>query len=95
MAPRGWAAITTRKSFLDDRGPQYQLAVDGNTKTAFFEKLYHDYFNIYHWSLKDTDEPVPGAVYAEPITNDAIAEKETIISKKKQVCVVYTSTQNN
>ena len=92
MAPRGWAADTTRKSFLDDRGSQYQLAVDSNTKIAFFEKLYHDYFNIYHWSLKDTDEPVPDTVYTEPTAEDALSEKEAIISKKKQVRVVYAST---
>jgi hypothetical protein len=88
MAPQGWVTDMTQKTFLDEQGVQDQLAAENNTKGAFFEKLYHNYFNIYHWSLQDTDEPVPGMLYTVPTAFKEIAKKEAIILKKKQVWMV-------
>ncbi|KAF9514025.1 hypothetical protein BS47DRAFT_1361988 [Hydnum rufescens UP504] len=84
MSPRGWATGMSRKSFLDKHGPEYQKAVESGSKSTFFIKLCHNYFEQYHWSLPDNVEPVEGATYEEPTTQDGIKEKGSRIKAKKE-----------
>jgi hypothetical protein len=85
MAPRQWSESTSRHEWLSDRGPSYTAAVHLKTKVAFLEKMYHDWFEKYHWSLSDRTEADPEAVYIEPTQEHEILEKNKIIVAKKQV----------
>jgi hypothetical protein len=48
---------------------------------------FAEYFKVYHWSIPETEEPVPGKVYPEPDANDEPGQrrKEDIIHKKREV----------
>jgi hypothetical protein len=85
MAPKQWSEGTSRHKWLHERGPQYQAALHAKTKTGFLEKLYHDWFDTYHWSLSNSTEPDPNMVFIEPIDEAKILEKNQIIVAKKEV----------
>jgi hypothetical protein len=85
MSPRGWATGMSRKEFLDKRGPEYWKSCKNGSKSSFFTKLCHDYFEWYHWSLPDNIEPVEGATYEEPTTPDKIQQMGSQIKAKKEV----------
>jgi hypothetical protein len=85
MAPQQWSEGTSRHKWLHNRGPAYQKAIHAKTKVAFLEKLFHDWFEIYHWSLDNKTEADSKAVYLEPILESDILLKNKIIVAKKDV----------
>lgn len=87
MAPRGWAALSSRKKWLDSRSESYILARASNTFDAWLTSLYHEYFTTYHWSLEDHEEPDPAKSYREPDDKDGNLLKEKKISACKEVCL--------
>jgi len=89
MAPRGWAALSSRKQWLDNKRESYILARASNTFDAWLTNLYHEYFTTYHWSLEDDEEPDPVGSYEEPGPgdDDGISIKEKKISARKDVCL--------
>jgi hypothetical protein len=89
MAPRSWAQ-GSRWDFLNSRGPKYILACKDQTKHQWLENLYHDWFEIYHVSLPDDVEPVPGTIYDELTDIEAMRDNEKMLTKKRRVCVIPT-----
>lgn len=87
MAPRGWAALSSRKSWLDLKMEGYILARASNTLDSWLAKVFHEYFSAYHWSLQDNEEPDSSQVYNEPAPSDseAVSVKEAKISARKDV----------
>ena len=87
MAPRGWAALSTHKKWLDSRSESYILACASNNVDAWLTLLYHEYFAMYHWSLEDREEPDPTKSYEEPLPDDKDGTllKEKKISTRKEV----------
>jgi hypothetical protein len=89
MAPRGWAALSSRKQWLDNKRESYILACASNTFDAWLTNLHHEYFMTYHWSLEDHEEPDPARSYEEPEPgdNNGIFLKEKKINARKDVCL--------
>lgn len=88
MAPRGWAALSSRKTWLDAHREGYVLARASNSLEGWYAKFFHDYFDLYHWSLQDNEEPDPGRTYTEPDSHDtdAMSLKMDKINARKDVC---------
>jgi hypothetical protein len=57
------------------------------------DTLYQDWFETYHISLPVDVEPVPGAVYPEPVGNAAIKEMEATATVRKWACIFNFSFQ--
>ena len=76
MAPRQWSEGTSRNEWLHSRGLAYQEAVLAKTKVSFLEKLFHDWFEKYHWSLDNKTQPDPTVLYVEPIGEAEILKKK-------------------
>jgi hypothetical protein len=93
MAPRGWAALSSRKQWLDSKSESYILARASNTLDAWLTNLYHEYFMVYHWSLEDNEEPDPNKSYPEPMPEDkdSACLKEKRISTRKDVSLLFSS----
>jgi hypothetical protein len=91
MPKKTWAALTSRKAFLDSYGEDFSKANGKKAKDDFFTKFYEDYFEKYHWSLDDKVEPAPGAVYNEPQTPAGLEAKEKVITEKKEVRTYLSS----
>ncbi|KAF9512231.1 hypothetical protein BS47DRAFT_1363252 [Hydnum rufescens UP504] len=90
MAPPQWAEGTSRLNWLHQHGPLYQAAVHGKTKVPFLERLYHDWFEEYHWSLDIRAEPNPMMVYIEPMDEEGILRKnKAIIFRKESIARWY------
>lgn len=87
MAPKGWAALTSRKAFLDAKGDEFLRAKQANSLDSWWPGFFDLYFAEYHWSLPDDKEPLADATYTEPTDNDplAIAIKETAKKKTEDV----------
>lgn len=93
MAPKGWAAGTTRKEWLTSRLDDFISARKNNTTDLFYSNVFKAWFALYHWSLPDNIEPAPGAAYTEPDPDntDACSEKEEKIGKKKRARIFFFS----
>ena len=91
MAPRGWAALSSRKLWLDDRREGYVLARASNTLEAWYGNVFRDYFTRYHWSLQDDEEPDPSRAYDEPAPGNAgaVAFKMQRVISRKDVCFFF------
>lgn len=95
MAPHQWSEGTSRHDWLHSRGATYQESLRTKTKVSFLEKLYHDWFQTYHWSLSNKEEPIPGAVYPEPTDGAGMLKKNINIVAKKDVCTIRRITAPN
>lgn len=73
MAPKGWAACSSRKLWLDSKMDEYCLAKAEGALASWWPGLYDRYFKEYHWSLADDEEPVKGTLYADAEPKDATA----------------------
>jgi hypothetical protein len=91
MAPRGWAALSSRKAWLDVKREGYVLARATNTIDGWYTKVFHEYFATYHWSLQDHEEPDPSRTYSEPASadTDAAAFKTDKVNARKDVCLGF------
>jgi len=71
-----------------DRGPQYAACGDLAARKAFESTTFADYLKAYHWSIPNTQEPVTGKVYEEPLDDDEAGKrvKEETIKKLREVC---------
>ncbi|KAF9513216.1 hypothetical protein BS47DRAFT_1362561 [Hydnum rufescens UP504] len=84
MAPPQWAQNTSWLNWLHQHGLGYRVAVSSKTKVAFLEKLYHNWFETYHWSLDVNLEPDPTTVYIEPVDEEGILKKHKVIVLRKE-----------
>jgi hypothetical protein len=89
MAPRPWSDGTSRDEWLHSRGAAYREAVHTKTRVTFLEKIYHDWFEKYHWSLDNKTEPDPAIIHVEPVLESEILVKNKTIVLKKEVFWVY------
>jgi hypothetical protein len=91
MPKKTWAALTSRKAFMDSYGEEFSDANGKKAKDDFFARFFYDYFEKYHWSLDDKLEPIPGVIYNEPQTQEGLEAKEKVIMEKKEVCAYLLS----
>ncbi|KAF9510302.1 hypothetical protein BS47DRAFT_1396045 [Hydnum rufescens UP504] len=87
MPLQTWAALTSRKAFMDSYGKEYFRShqLGQKARDDFFHKFFHDYFQKYHWSLGDKDEPSPDSTYIEPETQEGLNAKDKLIHNKKEL----------
>ncbi|KAF9512238.1 hypothetical protein BS47DRAFT_1394375 [Hydnum rufescens UP504] len=82
MAPQSWAQ-GTRHEYLNGYGPEYIAACKNHSQSQWFEKFYSMWFVLYHISLPDDFEPVPGAMYEELSNPEALRTYEKNLTKKQ------------
>ncbi|KAF9515802.1 hypothetical protein BS47DRAFT_1360761 [Hydnum rufescens UP504] len=90
LAPKEWSMDTSRHDWLHSRGPMYTIAVHAKTKVAFLEKMYHDWFEKYHWNLDIDKEPNPEDIFIEPIDEEGILQKNKSIILREE-CLAHWS----
>jgi hypothetical protein len=95
MAPPEWAEGTSWLDWLHQCGPSYQVAACRKTKVSFLERLYHNWFEKYHWSLDVKTEPNPTMVYIEPVDEETILKKIRPLSREKQYVWILFSCHPN
>ncbi|KAF9504376.1 hypothetical protein BS47DRAFT_1368837 [Hydnum rufescens UP504] len=84
MVPASWAKGTSRWDWLNGHGPAFLNACKNGSKFEWLNILYRDWFEVYHVSLPVDVEPVPGAVYPEPVGEAAIKEIEAMVTLRKK-----------
>ncbi|KAF9505009.1 hypothetical protein BS47DRAFT_1368397 [Hydnum rufescens UP504] len=88
MAPQSWAQGTRREN-LNGYGPEYVAACKNHSQSQWFEKFYSACFVLYHISLPDDFELVPGATYKELSNPEALHMYEKSLTKNdcpRKVC---------
>lgn len=97
MAPKGWAALTSRKVWFESKINAYIRAKAAGTLESWWAGTLDEFFIKYHWSLSDEEEPVTGAVYVEPGADevDRKIEKELAMARKEMVRCLCGSNIHN
>ncbi|KAF9516230.1 hypothetical protein BS47DRAFT_1360426 [Hydnum rufescens UP504] len=87
MPLQTWAALTSRKAFMDSYSNEFIRShqLGKKVKDEFFCKFFRNYFEKYHWSLSNKDELSPDSTYIEPETQEGVNAKEKLIHDKKEV----------
>ncbi|KAF9503751.1 hypothetical protein BS47DRAFT_1369300 [Hydnum rufescens UP504] len=95
MAPRPWSEGTSRHQWLDSHSPAYHESIHTKTKISFLEKVYHDWFEKYHWSLDVRTELDPIMVYVEPTLEAEILKKnKAIVTSKEAIACWFTNEES-
>ncbi|KAF9503418.1 hypothetical protein BS47DRAFT_1369546 [Hydnum rufescens UP504] len=87
MVPASWVKGTSRWDWLNGHGPAFLNACKNGSKFQWLNILYCDWFEVYHVSLPVDVEPVPGAVYPEPVGKAAIKEMEAMVTLRKKAAM--------
>ncbi|KAF9513226.1 hypothetical protein BS47DRAFT_1362570 [Hydnum rufescens UP504] len=84
MVPASWMKGTSRWDWLNGHGPAFVIACKNGSKFQWLNILYRNWFEVYHVSLPVDVEPVPGAIYPEPVGEATIKEMEAMVTLRKK-----------
>jgi hypothetical protein len=96
--PWGWAPVgSAHYNILHPHAEAYLEHQQNSTLSVFFPNIYREYFSVFHYTLRDDQDPNPETVYAEPETEDEKTKKVATVKAMKDVlcstyyCNVYSS----